>query len=147
MANMSDYLETQLLNHILRGTTFSKPGVIVIGLCSGVPNDSHTVTNIGELSASDGYSRWNMGSPASVGDNAWTAYPSAGSGVTENASGITLVSSWSGSPTWISGIFITDNLTIGQGSILFHGALTVPKLISSSDSFVISSGNLDITFS
>ena len=143
---MSDYLETQLLNHVLRGASFTKPTAICLGLCSGVPNDAHTVTNIGELYGADGYARWNFGNPSTNGDAAWTAYPSAGSGVTENASGITLVSSWTGVPTWVSGIFIADSPTIGAGSILFHGALTTPKLISSSDSFVISSGNCDISF-
>ncbi|NBP00572.1 MAG: hypothetical protein EBU90_10690 [Proteobacteria bacterium] len=82
MASISDYLESQLLNHIFRTQTFLKPSNISIALTSGVPLDSHTGSTLPELptgvtrgstTVSTGYSRINLDAPSGVGDSTWYA--------------------------------------------------------------------------
>ena len=82
MASISDYLESQLLNHIFRTQEFLKPSNISIALTSGVPLDSNTGSTLPEIptgvlkgntTVSTGYSRRNLGSPSGVGDSTWFA--------------------------------------------------------------------------
>ena len=49
MAALSDYLESGLLNHVFRGSTFAKPTDIAIALTSGAPLDSQTGENLLEI--------------------------------------------------------------------------------------------------
>lgn len=144
MAAFSDWMESGIIDHFLRGTTISKPTVIAIALCSGVPTDSNTGANIPEVANAGGYARYNAGPP---NDNAFYragSVPQVSNGATENTSGYTwptCTSTWG----WVSGIAILDSATIGAGNVLFHGALSVAKLVTTSDVFSISSGSLDIT--
>ena len=80
MAALSDYLESGLLTHIFRGSTFSKPSTIAIALTSGVPKDSDNGSTIPELPSgvnnganfvSTNYARINLGSPATTGNSIW----------------------------------------------------------------------------
>jgi len=80
MAALSDYLESGLLSHIFRGATFAKPTTIALALTSGVPKDSDTGATIPELPSgvtkgatfvTTNYSRVNLGSPATTGNNTW----------------------------------------------------------------------------
>ena len=84
MAALSDYLESQLLNHIFRDSTFEKPSNISIALCSGVPLDSDDGSTLPELpSGINGldtrYRRFSLTEPSdsswySVGVDSETAY-------------------------------------------------------------------------
>ncbi len=80
MAALSDYLESALLNHIFRGSTFPKPSSIAIALTSGVPLDSHTGSTLPEIPSgvakgsnfvTTNYSRLSLGNPATSGDTIW----------------------------------------------------------------------------
>lgn len=82
MAALSDYLESGLLTHIFRGSTFAKPSTIAIALTSGVPKDSDNGNTIPELASgvnngnnfvSTNYARVNLGSPASTGNSVWNS--------------------------------------------------------------------------
>lgn len=82
MAALSDYLESQLLNHIFRNTTFNKPSNISIALTSGVPSDNQNGSTIPELPSgiqkganfvSTNYQRINLGAPSGVGSDVWNA--------------------------------------------------------------------------
>lgn len=82
MAALSDYLESALLNHLFRGTSFTKPSSIAIALTSGVPLDSSTGSNLPELPSgvtkgmnfvSTNYKRLNLGNPATSGNTIWNA--------------------------------------------------------------------------
>jgi len=73
MAALSDYLESQLLNHIFRDSTFDKPSNISIALCSGVPLDSDTGSTLPELPSGIGgldtrYRRYSLNEPS---DSSW----------------------------------------------------------------------------
>ncbi|NDG29772.1 hypothetical protein EB118_06720 [bacterium] len=82
MAALSDYLESGILNHIFRNTTFSKPTTISIALTSGVPKDNDTGATIPELPSgialgqnfvTTNYQRLNLGSPAATGTSIWAS--------------------------------------------------------------------------
>lgn len=82
MSALSDYLESNLLNHLFRGSSFPKPSSIAIALTSSVPVDSDTGVSIPELPSgvskgnnfvSTNYARINLGSPSGVGNNVWNA--------------------------------------------------------------------------
>ena len=77
MAAISDYLESQLLNHIFRGSTFAKPTDIAIALTNAVPKDSDTGSTIDEVSQTEGarntgYARVSLGAPADSGNGKWS---------------------------------------------------------------------------
>jgi hypothetical protein len=74
MAALSDYLESQLLNHLFRDESFPKPTTIALALTSKVPLDSDDGTTLPELpSGIDGlstnYKRIDLGNPS---DTTWT---------------------------------------------------------------------------
>ena len=80
MAALSDYLESGLLSHIFRGSTFAKPTTIALALTSGVPKDSDTGSTIPELPSgvakgatfvTTNYARVSLGSPATTGNSTW----------------------------------------------------------------------------
>lgn len=82
MAALSDYLESQLLNHIFRGSNFPKPSSIAIALTSGVPLDNGTGSGIFELPSgvnsgnnfvTTNYKRLNLFDPATSGENIWNS--------------------------------------------------------------------------
>ena len=80
MAALSDYLESQLLNHIFRATTISKPSNVSVALTTSVSNDADTGATLPEVPAefdnggvntTTGYSRLNLGDPATQGTTVW----------------------------------------------------------------------------
>lgn len=136
--NMSDYLESALYDHLLRGSTFSKPATLAFALCSGVPVSSNTGANIPEFGNGAGYARVNYGAPANSG---WQAKP-ADTGGANN-----LVIQWpAATAQWgtASGIAILDSDTFGAGNMLFWAAITTPKLIQTTDAPYFASGQLVI---
>jgi hypothetical protein len=99
MAALSDYLESGLLTHIFKGSSFPKPTQIAIALTSGVPLESDNGSTIPELPSgvsrgvnfiSTNYSRINLGNPSVVGNTVWnnvgtdniTAYTVSGTSAT-----------------------------------------------------------------
>lgn len=107
MAALSDYLESALLNHLFRGSSFPKPSSIAIALTSGVPVDSDTGFSIPEIPSgiskgasfvTTNYKRLFLGPPATSGNTIWnavgiddvtafTVYGTSSSGVTTGVSG------------------------------------------------------------
>lgn len=107
MAALSDYLESSLLNHIFRSSTFVKPSSIAIALTSGVPLDSNNGSNLPELPSgvsrgnnfvTTNYKRLSLGNPAVSGNSLWnnvgvddtttfSVYGTSSSGVSTGTSG------------------------------------------------------------
>jgi hypothetical protein len=126
MAEMSNYLENALINGTIRGTTYTAPTTVYVGLYTSDPTDANTGTEV----SGGSYAR----------QSATFAAPSNGASVT-NAD-ITFpqaTGSW-GTVGWIG---ILDAST--SGNLLYHTALDVSKDISSGDIFKIDSGNLSVT--
>lgn len=135
MSAMTDYLEGELIKHIFRTGSFTKPTALYVALFTAAPNDAGGGTEV----TGGSYARAQL-DPA---DANWAA-PNAGDGVTSNAGAITFpapTANW-GSVTHFA---IMDAST--AGNMLFHGALTASKTVNNGDpapEFAI--GALTVTF-
>lgn len=138
MANMSNYLEGQLIGHLFRDLTFSKPSTLAIALCTASPNDASTGGTITEVANSNNYSRVEL----APDDDNWAAI-SGNNGTTSNSSAITFPTA-SGSWGTVTSVAILDSATHGAGNVLFYGDLSVSKSITSGDTFSFSIGALTV---
>jgi hypothetical protein len=109
MAALSDYLESSLLNHIFRGSSFPKPSSIAIALTSSVPLESNTGSTLPELPSgvskganfvTTNYKRVSLGNPLTSGNTIWNAV-----GVDDTTAFQVSGVSNSGTSTGISGYF------------------------------------------
>lgn len=136
MSAMSDILEGNIITHMFRTGSWTKPTNLYISLYTSATDDADGGTEV----SGGNYSRAQL-DPL---DANWTA-PSAGNGHTDNAVAITFPApnaNW-GQVTH----FGIHTASSGTGNRLIHGALTTPKTINSGDpapSFAI--GDLDVTF-
>ena len=148
----SNYLENKLLDHVLRWSAAPYTGVTTVycALFSGLEATVTTALESGTSSTS-GAGNWGLyeitgnayarqaitfGSAAASG-----SISNTGSAITfDPATGDYNNTATSGST--VTCLAIMDQLT--GGNVLFYGALTVPKQVSSGDQFTISTGNLTV---
>ena len=126
MSGMSDYLENEILDHILGTGSYTMPSNVYIALSTGSFGDDNSGT---ELSGS-GYARqaitFAAASSASAASNATVTFPTA-------------TGSWGA----ISHYGIYDAST--SGNLLIHGAFAASKTIGSGDVLRVNSGDLTVT--
>lgn len=145
MAALSDYLENKLVDHILRGQTFTPPATVYVALFTAAPSDAGGGTEV----SGGAYARVAVTS----GLTAWAGTQSAGSttassgtgGQTSNNAAVTFPApsgaNWGTVSHW--GIFDASS----GGNLLFHGALTASKSVNDGDSAPsFAAGALTITF-
>lgn len=130
----ADYLEDEVIKHIFRTGSFTKPTVLGIALFTGAPNDAGGGTEV----TGTGYARIDV-PPL---DANWAA-TSGTNGLTSNVGTITF-----GAPTanWgtVTHFGIFDATT--TGNLLYHGALTASKTINNGDAApVFNAGDLTVT--
>jgi hypothetical protein len=146
MSAMSNYLENQLVDHILRGQTFSPtaPASVWIALYTAAPTDAGGGT---EIPSTNNYSRvavtraltaW-AGTQAAAS----TVASSGTGGITSNNAAITFPIP-SGSWGTITHFAILDAVT--GGNFLFTGALTVSQTVNTGNTVSFAAGQLVITF-
>jgi hypothetical protein len=126
MSAMSDYLENEILDHILRNAAYTPASTVYIGLSTGSFNDDNSGT---ELSGS-GYARQSI------------AFDAASGGATDNTSAVdfpTATGSWGSVSHY--GLFDASS----SGNLLIHGAFSAAKTVASGDILRIAAGELDIT--
>lgn len=135
MSAMSDYLEGQLIDHLFRTGTFSKPAAIYLALYSAAPSDSGGGT---ELSGG-AYARTQV----TQLDANWNA-PTGGDGLTDNLNDITFPTPTANWGTVVAfGIFDASS----GGNLLIYGTLGTSKTVNNGDPAPkFSAGDLDITF-
>jgi len=126
MAEMSNYLETALINGTLRGTTYTAPTTVYVGLYTSDPTDADTGTEV----SGGSYARQavTFGAPSN--------------GVSTNTAAIEFpqaTGTW-GTVGWIG---IEDALS--GGNLLYHSALDASKTIATGDIFKIAIGSLSVT--
>lgn len=123
MSDMSNYLETALLNAVLRGTNFTAPAVVDLHLAlfTADPTDANTTAN--EVTAG-----WYSRKPTGT----WTAPSDTGTGPTQstNSAAITF-DAVTGAQITITHIGIYD--AASGGNLLLHKALTSPKTLQIGD--------------
>jgi len=126
MAEMSNYLETALINGTLRGTTYTAPSTVYLALYTSDPTDADTGTEVSGTS----YARQSItfGSPSNGAstNSAAIEFPQAG-----------------GSWGTVTHVGIRDAST--AGNLLYHTALDASKTIATGDVFRIATGSLSVT--
>lgn len=139
MASLTNYLESGLLNHLFRQSSYVAPSAVYIGLnksfiSGNIETGNIDEPNIGSYARQEyisNQSRWSTpyqsGSATSIYNNYPIEFPVA----TENIGNI-------------SGVFISDSSV--SGNILFYTAITNPRTIREGDQFIVPSGSLKITF-
>ena len=127
-AVISDYLEAKILNHVLRNTAYTSPGTSVyVSLHTADPTDAGTGTEVSGTS----YARVQV-----------TAWDAPASRATQNTNAITWSAAGSNWGT-VTHIGIWDAST--TGNLLFYGALTTSKNVTTGTTFSIAAGDLDVT--
>jgi hypothetical protein len=126
MAEMSNYLETALINGTLRGTTYTAPTTTYLALYTSDPTDADTGTEV----SGGSYTRQpiTMGAPSN--------------GASTNSASIEFSQA---TADWgiVAYVGIRDALT--SGNLLYHTALDTSKTIANGDIFKITAGNLSVT--
>lgn len=134
MGSKSNYLELEVLDHVLGGGDYSRPATVYLGLWTAELTDASTGSTAGECSG---------GSYARVAvTNNGTNWPAASGGAKSNGAAITFpqaTGSW-GTATYFA---ILDADT--AGNILYWGQLGTSKAITSGDTPSFAIGDLDIT--
>ena len=126
MSAMSDYLENEILDHILGTGAYTSPTTVYVGLSTASFNDDNSGT---ELSGS-GYARQTI------------AFNAAASGTADNSGSVDFPAA-TGSWGTVSHFGIFDART--GGNLLIHGALTASKAVATGDILRIATGDMDIT--
>jgi hypothetical protein len=140
MTAMSAYLETQLIMHLFRSGTYTKPTALAIALSTATLNATFT----GALTGAEVYNSGAYGRQAATPlDANWSTVTS---GMTSNLSSITFPAATLDWGT-ITNVAICDNTTYGSGNVLFWGTLTGNKIVSNGDTFQFAAGQLSLTLS
>jgi hypothetical protein len=125
MAAISTYLANKLLDHTLKNTAYTPPATVYIGLYTSNPDND----NSGSEATGNNYSRTAM------------AFASASTKATSNSA---IVTSAVASGSWgtISHFGILDAST--AGNLLYYGAFTASKAITTGESAYFAIGEIDI---
>lgn len=134
MAAFSDYLENELLDHILRNEAYVAPASVWIALFTA-DNGLEAGTITGEVSGG-AYAR------VEVGGTSGLTFSLAAAGSSSNEQDITFPTATADWGT-ITNAAIMDAST--AGNVLFHGALTTAKTVTTGDTFKFLLGDLTIT--
>ena len=126
MAEMSNYLENALINGTIRGTSYTAPTTVYVGLYTSDPTDANTGTEVTGGSYARQSATFAAPSNGASASNADITFPQA-------------TASW-GTVGWIG---ILD--AVSSGNLLYHTALDASKTIETGDIFKIASGNLTVT--
>lgn len=129
-AAMSDYLENALINHVFRGTAYTAPANIYVGLSTSACSDSATGTEV----SGGSYARVAV----ATGAGTWAA-TSGTDGTTSNVSTVTFATPSAG---WgaVTHVVLYDAST--SGNALVCTALTIPKTINTGDTVTFPAGTL-----
>lgn len=146
MSQMSNYLESGLINRLFRANTnnFDAPANWFLALCSGIPDDFSNGTNLPEIPNAGSYARFNIGPKANA---TWSeiVQTGAGSGLTQN------VGTWSftqATADWgyVSGVALVDSGVYGTGNLWMWAPLAIPRDVKSSDTFSYSAAAFQVGF-
>jgi hypothetical protein len=131
----SNYLEDEILDHILSAATWTAPATTYIGLWTAALSDTSTGATAGEVSGGS-YAR------VALTNNA-TNWPASSAGAKSNGIAIDFGTA---SANWgtVTHFCIVDSAS-GAGNILYHGDLTASKVINNGDSAQFPIGDLDVS--
>lgn len=137
MTALSDFLEAAFLNHELRGIDIGVPPAnVYIALSTAATTDAGGITEPG---GGLGYARVAVAGAA----GSWSA-PGAGGSVSNVAAIIFAAATGAGWGT-ITHVAIMDDPDVGEGNMLFHGALGTSKAIGNGDVAKFNAGVLVVS--
>ena len=123
MAELSNYLENKLLDHVLRATSYTSPTTVYVGLYTSDPGDDNSGVEV----SGGSYARQIL------------SVTTASEGVVTSSADVTFPQA-TGNWGTISHIGLLDAVT--SGNLLMHTPLTTTKLIETGDIFKIPTGSL-----
>ena len=123
MAELSNYLENKLLDHVLRNTSYNSPTTVYVGLYTSDPGDDNSGTEV----SGGSYARQVL------------SVTTASGGIVTSSADVTFPQA-TGSWGTISHIGLLDALT--SGNLLMHTPLTTSRAIETGDVLKISTGSL-----
>jgi hypothetical protein len=123
MAELSDFLENKLLDHVLRGTSYTSPTTVFVGLYTSDPGDD----NSGTECTGGAYARQIL------------SVTTATDGIVTSSADVTFPQATDNWGT-ISHIGLLDAIT--SGNLLMHTPLTTSKTIDEGDILKIPTGSL-----
>ena len=123
--SFTNFLETEILDHVFAGAAYTAPGTKYIGLFTAAPGETGGGTEV----SGNGYTRKSITfatSGATTSNNAAVEFPTA-------------------TGTWgtITHVGIFD--AASSGNLMVYATLTASKTVASGDVFRVPSGDLDIT--
>jgi len=127
MSQMSNYLETALINGTLRNTQYTVPTTVYLALYSTDPTDADAGTEI----AQGNYARQSVDFVAPT------------DGVTSNSADISFPVATVDYLGDVTHVGIRDALTVGN--LLYYAPLTTARTIIAGNQLVISTGQLTVT--
>ena len=127
MSAISNYLENALLNATLRNTSYTSPATVYAALFTSDPTDAGTGTEC----TGTGYTRKAI------------TFAAPSNGVTTNSAAACEFDQATGDWGTITHFGIYDALT--TGNLLYYGALTNSKIISSGDVFKFATSSVSVT--
>ena len=129
MAGKSDFLENELLDHVLKNLAYTAPATVYLAMYSVTPSDAGGGTEV----SGGAYARQSI------------AFDVAAAGATQNTSLITFpqaTADWAAGANLVAfGLF--DALTVGN--LLYWGALTVPKPVLNGDTLKVPIADIDVS--
>ena len=126
MAAMSDFLEDELLDHVLRNTAYTSPTTIFVALFTTATDDAAGGTEVTGGSYARTSVAFNAPSAGTVDNSATVTFPTA-------------TASW-GTVTHMA---LYD--ASSGGNRLYHGALTTSKTVDNGDVFTFPASNLTVS--
>lgn len=134
----SNYLENKVLDHVLGGSDYTRPGTVYVALFTAAPSDTGGGTEVGT-------GTWTNYARVSVTNNS-TNWPAASGGVKSNGAAIsfgTATMSPTSSTVTVVAMGIFDAST--SGNLLFWSALTVSKTVNHNDTISFPTSSITIT--
>lgn len=134
MSALSDLLEVELLDHILRNESWTPASSVWIALFT-TDNGLESGTITGEVSGGS-YGR------IEVGGTSGRSFTAASAGATTNNEDWTFTTA---TADWGTVNYVAVMSASTAGSVYIHGPLTAPKTVNNGDTFKFNAGDFDIT--
>ena len=139
MSSFSDYLETGVIQHVLRGVALSQPATIYVALFTADPTDANVTANEVQAAAWPAYARQDAAAGAAIA----TGWAAPSGGVTSNAKALTYPANNGAGSVTVTHVGLYDAIT--GGNLLFSAALPSSKTLSPGDVLAFAIGAITVT--
>lgn len=126
MGSKTNFLELELLDHVLRNSAYTPPATVYVGLFTAAPGEAGGGTEV----TGGSYARQSV------------AFDVAAAGATQNTSEVAFPVATANWGT-ITDFAIFD--AVSGGNMLYYGTLAASKVINTDDQFKFAAGAIDIT--